>query len=140
MFRSMEHVNAKSKKNKKGKTVKLNQFLAEGNGAPAPGYALANVHNSWADEVESNEFVDSYASYASSGNRKIYLPTAPKSARDPDVDMSKLPSEPPFKAFLANVPYDVDEKDIEDFFSNLKVRYFVLNMNFLLSFLSLLVM
>ena len=40
------------------------------------------------------------------------LPTAPRAARGPDVDMSQVPDVPPFTAFLGNLPYDVEEEDI----------------------------
>lgn len=48
------------------------------------------------------------------------LPTAPRASRNV-VDAKSLPTEPPFTAFLGNLPYDVEENDIIDFFSNLKV-------------------
>ena len=49
------------------------------------------------------------------------LPTAPRAARGPDVDMSLVPDKPPFTAFIGNLPYDVEESDIYDFFRDLKV-------------------
>ena len=48
------------------------------------------------------------------------LPTAPRASRNP-ADAKNLPSEPPYTAFLGNLPYDVDENDITDFFRNLEV-------------------
>ena len=50
------------------------------------------------------------------------LPTAPRAARGPDVDISKIPDGPPYTAFLGNLPYDVDKDDILEFFSHNKVR------------------
>lgn len=52
---------------------------------------------------------------------KVLLPTAPKSTRGPDLDMSKVPSEPPFKAYLGNLPYDVTEHEINRYFNKLNV-------------------
>lgn len=53
------------------------------------------------------------------------LPTAPKASRDYDDIANKVPKEPPFMAYLSNLPYDVDEDEIADFFKNLKVwRFF----------------
>ena len=49
------------------------------------------------------------------------LPTAPRAARGPDVDTSKIPDEPPFTAFLGNLSYDVDKEDILEFFDHNKV-------------------
>jgi len=57
-------------------------------------------------------------------NRPVVLPTAPKSARAPDIDLSKIPNHPPFKAYLGNLPYETTEEEIERFFKNKKVRIF----------------
>lgn len=51
------------------------------------------------------------------------LPTAPKAARIlAGIDRSRLPSKPPFTAYIANLPYDVSEEDITQFFKDSKVR------------------
>ncbi|XP_023210935.1 eukaryotic translation initiation factor 4B-like [Centruroides sculpturatus] len=52
---------------------------------------------------------------------RIFLPTAPKAARGPDIDMSRIPTKPPFTAYVGNLPYDVNEEDIIKFFRQLKV-------------------
>ena len=49
------------------------------------------------------------------------LPTAPRAARGADVDMSKVPTSPPFTAFLGNLPFEVSADDIHEFFKQLKV-------------------
>lgn len=49
------------------------------------------------------------------------LPTAPRSAREPNIDRSRLPRSPPYTAFLGNLPYDVTEDSIKDFFRGLAV-------------------
>lgn len=54
-------------------------------------------------------------------NRSL-LPTAPRAARGPDFDPSKVPTAPPYTAFLGNLPYDISEDDIIGFFRNLKVK------------------
>ena len=54
------------------------------------------------------------------------LPTAPRAARGPDVDMSKLPKEPPYTAFLGNLPYDVEKEDILQFFHGINVSKILL--------------
>lgn len=54
---------------------------------------------------------------------KVVLPTAPKAARGPDVDLSKVPNSPPYTAFLGNLPYDVSEDDIAMFFRQLQVIF-----------------
>lgn len=45
------------------------------------------------------------------------LPTAPRAAREQaSLDMGRLPKEPPFTAFVGNLPYDCENSDIEMFF------------------------
>jgi translation initiation factor 4B len=53
------------------------------------------------------------------------LPTAPKAARGPDIDLSRVPNQPPYTAFIGNLPYDSTEDLIANFFKNLKVSSFV---------------
>ena len=36
------------------------------------------------------------------------LPTAPRAARGPDMSDDRIPHEPPFTAYIANLSYDVD--------------------------------
>lgn len=57
----------------------------------------------------------------------VVLPTAPKSSRDYEDISDKVPTEPPFCAYLSNLPYDVDEDEISDFFKDMKVRQNVLS-------------
>ena len=54
---------------------------------------------------------------------KLLLPTAPRAARGSDVDESKIPSNPPYTAYIANLPYDIDNDDVEKFFQGLSVRF-----------------
>ena len=49
------------------------------------------------------------------------LPTAPRAAREPNIDRSRLPKSPPYTAFLGNLPYDVTEDSIKEFFRGLNV-------------------
>ena len=50
------------------------------------------------------------------------LPSAPRAARGADFDPSRVPTRPPYTAFLGNLQYDICEEDIERFFMKLKVR------------------
>ena len=36
------------------------------------------------------------------------LPTAPRAARGPDMSDDRIPRDPPFTAYIANLSYDVD--------------------------------
>lgn len=53
------------------------------------------------------------------------LPTAPKAARGPDIDLSRVPAQPPYTAFVGNLPYDSTEELIANFFKNQKVCFFM---------------
>ncbi|XP_077428372.1 eukaryotic translation initiation factor 4Ba isoform X2 [Vanacampus margaritifer] len=115
------------KKNKKGKTLTLTDFLADesGGSAPAPSYPVKTT--SWADEtddldgdVSTSWHTDEDSFRAPPIDRSI-LPTAPRSAREPNIDRSRLPRSPPYTAFLGNLPYDVTEESIKDFFRGLAI-------------------
>lgn len=86
------------KKNKKGggkaSTVDLSTFLSAGGGPPAP-------------EPTAGGFV---------------LPSAPRSSMGVDIDESKLPKRPPYTAFLGNLPYEITDDDIIEFFQNRKIK------------------
>uniref|UniRef100_A0A4W5QRI5 Eukaryotic translation initiation factor 4B n=1 Tax=Hucho hucho TaxID=62062 RepID=A0A4W5QRI5_9TELE len=121
---------AKKKGNKKGKTLTLTDFLAEDNGSggnpppPQPSYAKST---SWADETDdlegdvSTSWHSGEDSYRAPAIDRNILPTAPRSAREPNVDRSRLPRSPPYTAFLGNLPYDVSEESIMDFFRGLAI-------------------
>uniref|UniRef100_A0AAY4D2Z6 Eukaryotic translation initiation factor 4B n=1 Tax=Denticeps clupeoides TaxID=299321 RepID=A0AAY4D2Z6_9TELE len=85
---------AGKKKNKKGKTLTLTDFLAEDSG----------------DDVYRAPRID-----------RSILPTAPRAAREPNIDRSRLPHNPPYTAFLGNIPYDVTEDSIKSFFHGLSI-------------------
>ncbi|XP_070966533.1 eukaryotic translation initiation factor 4B-like isoform X6 [Oncorhynchus clarkii lewisi] len=121
---------AKKKGNKKGKTLTLTDFLAEDGGSggnappPQPSYAKST---SWADETDdlegdvSTSWHTGEDSYRAPAIDRNILPTAPRSAREPNVDRSRLPRSPPYTAFLGNLPYDVSEESIKDFFRGLAI-------------------
>ena len=52
------------------------------------------------------------------------LPSAPRASRGVDIDLSKLPPNPPYTAFLGNLPFETDEEDIVNLFRGLKVCHF----------------
>uniref|UniRef100_A0A4W3HC82 Eukaryotic translation initiation factor 4B n=1 Tax=Callorhinchus milii TaxID=7868 RepID=A0A4W3HC82_CALMI len=114
------------KKQKKGKTLTLTDFLAEDGGGNTPAY-IPSKPVSWADETDDldNEVSTAWPSadedmYKPAINRAL-LPTAPRAARAPDVDTTRLPKYPPYTAFLGNLPYDVSEECIREFFHGLNI-------------------
>ncbi|EEZ97233.1 eukaryotic translation initiation factor 4B [Tribolium castaneum] len=107
----------KGKKNK-GKTLALSDFLQETPG-PVATMPIRKSTMNWADEVEDNHDVYDPRSAKAS----VVLPTAPKASRDFDDIIDKVPQEPPFIAYLTNLPYDVDESEIAAFFKNMKISH-----------------
>uniref|UniRef100_A0AAY4D1N3 Eukaryotic translation initiation factor 4B n=1 Tax=Denticeps clupeoides TaxID=299321 RepID=A0AAY4D1N3_9TELE len=115
------------KKNKKGKTLTLTDFLAEDSGGnPPPNYAPVKP-TSWADETDDLEGDVSTSwhteddVYRAPRIDRSILPTAPRAAREPNIDRSRLPHNPPYTAFLGNIPYDVTEDSIKSFFHGLSI-------------------
>uniref|UniRef100_A0A3B4BDW2 Eukaryotic translation initiation factor 4B n=1 Tax=Periophthalmus magnuspinnatus TaxID=409849 RepID=A0A3B4BDW2_9GOBI len=115
------------KKNKKGKTLTLTDFLAEDSGGNAPAPSYPTKTTSWADETDdldgdvSTSWHTEEDSYRAPPIDRSILPTAPRSAREPNIDRSRLPRSPPYTAFLGNLPYDVTEESIKDFFRGLAI-------------------
>ncbi|XP_065158884.1 eukaryotic translation initiation factor 4B-like [Atheta coriaria] len=103
----------------KGKTISLNSFPA-GDAWQCDHSDPQGAKPNWADEVE-----DTYDSYdggrREAKNTNVVLPTAPKAARGIDDLSQKLPTSPPFNVYLSNLPYDVEEDELEDFFAGLKI-------------------
>uniref|UniRef100_A0A8D3D2N2 Eukaryotic translation initiation factor 4B n=1 Tax=Scophthalmus maximus TaxID=52904 RepID=A0A8D3D2N2_SCOMX len=118
---------AAKQKNKKGKTLTLTDFLAEDSGGnnAAPSYPPKST--SWADETDdldgdvSTSWHTEEDSFRAPAIDRSILPTAPRSAREPNIDRSRLPPRPPYTAFLGNLPYEVSEESIKDFFRGLAI-------------------
>jgi len=53
-------------------------------------------------------------------NRAV-LPTAPRASRGANVDMNLVPNEPPYTAYIGNLPFEASTEDVENFFKGLKV-------------------
>ncbi|XP_059621615.1 eukaryotic translation initiation factor 4B isoform X2 [Phlebotomus argentipes] len=93
----------KKKKKTKAKAVPLQDFLAASGGVNT--VQMPRKVSSWADEIEEDEHEK---------RQIIALPTAPRASRIFNDD--SVPHSPPFLAYISNLPYDVLEEDIRDFF------------------------
>ncbi|XP_025153882.1 eukaryotic translation initiation factor 4B-like [Harpegnathos saltator] len=103
----------KKGKKKKGVTLDLMSFLADGKSSPN----VALKSTSWADDVE-----DDHEGFSSRSNKDpVILPTAPRAARGPGIDEENIPTNGPFVAYISNLPYDIDESDLVEFFSEMKI-------------------
>lgn len=66
--------------------------------------------------------MDDFEEYPSSSRKEQFvLPTAPRAARGPDFSDDRIPRDPPYTAYVANLSYEVEEEHIKEFFSKLKV-------------------
>lgn len=65
--------------------------------------------------------IEGYSSRSSKD--PVILPTAPRAARGPGIDEENIPTSPPYVAYISNLPYDVDEADLADFFADMKVDF-----------------
>ncbi|KAL1791669.1 eukaryotic translation initiation factor 4B, partial [Sigmodon hispidus] len=83
---------------------------------------------SWADETDDLE--GDVSTTWHSNDDDVYrappidcfiLPTAPRAAREPNTNRSHLPKSIPYTAFLGNLPYDVTEDSIKEFFRGLNI-------------------
>ncbi|KAL9898867.1 uncharacterized protein ACN427_006804 [Glossina fuscipes fuscipes] len=96
------------KKGRKGiaKAISLNEFLGD-TGTPAGTVqVIKKIPNFNTDSSDSD---------SSSVSHQVYqLPTAPRSQQI--FDDSSIPYEPPFVAYLSNLPFDVNETDINEYF------------------------
>ncbi|CAF0777719.1 unnamed protein product [Rotaria sp. Silwood1] len=98
-----------SKKQKKGKTMPLTDFLAA-----EPKLVTVRATN-WSEIVDSEEqevkpiVVDIGV-----------LPTAPRSAHD--FDFSTVPNNPPFVAHVANLSFEVDDEGLRRIFADLNPK------------------
>ncbi len=68
--------------------------------------------------------MDDYDDYGRGPSRPqtFVLPTAPRAALGPDIADDRIPREPPFTAYIANLSYDIDEEEIMEFFSKLRIK------------------
>ena len=66
----------------------------------------------WLDNKPSQEYF---------AEIRAQLPTAPKSALAPDIDLEQVPKAPPFTAHLSNVSYEADDNKIRAFFLESKI-------------------
>merc|ERR1712226_44269 len=111
----------KKGKNKKGKTVSLNDFLSKGSANGGPDTTTVVMPSaSWADEMDEDDNSSSKG-YATKPEAFV-LPTAPRAARGPDMSDDRIPKDPPYTAYIANLSYDVSTEVIMKFFSKLKIK------------------
>ncbi|CAF0745667.1 unnamed protein product [Rotaria sordida] len=98
-----------SKKQKKGKTIPLTDFLA------AESKLVTVRATNWSEIVDSEE-AEVKPIVVDIG----ILPTAPRSAHD--FDFSTVPTNPPFVAHVANLSFEVDDEGLRRIFADLNPK------------------
>ncbi|KAI9595729.1 hypothetical protein BDF19DRAFT_439889 [Syncephalis fuscata] len=90
--------------------------------------------SSWADEVlelptrPSSAYVDQTNDYPAGGNRGGYNDRyASRGERSDRYTRERrppaaLPDEPPFTAYIGNLPYDLRDEDVADFFGDIQIN------------------
>lgn len=104
------------KKNKEVTRVSLDEF----NQIDAPhGHSVVSLKMTGLDWAETMADYDQQASES----QQIIVPAAPRAQRGPAIDMDSLPTEPPFRVSLFNLPMSADEKEVaERFFHKIDVK------------------
>merc|ERR1712193_121680 len=72
-------------------------------------------------KLQLGEFLgDNAGNTVNIGGKTVEMPSAPKAATL-EIDITKLPPNPPFTAVVSNLPYDIEERQVWDFFGDLKI-------------------
>ncbi|CAF1269064.1 unnamed protein product [Adineta ricciae] len=105
-----ESQKAPTKKSKKGKTIALNDFLAD-----TSKTVTVRATTNWSDIVDHEEaetkpiLIDIGA-----------LPTAPRGASE--IDPNTIPTNPPFVAVVANLSFEIDDENLRRIFADLNPK------------------
>ncbi|XP_058816489.1 eukaryotic translation initiation factor 4B isoform X2 [Topomyia yanbarensis] len=105
----------KGKKASKKNKVSLGEFLTDGNATPVAQVQVAVPIKlrDWADECDDDE------DDRSTRTQMIALPTAPRATRLMYDDT--VPHNPPYLAYLSNLPYDLNDDDLYEFFDGMEI-------------------
>lgn len=104
----------KKTQGKKSK-ISLGEFLTDGQTGMVSQVQVAVPikPRNWADECDDDEDDGPRAT------QMIALPTAPRATRLLNDDT--VPHNPPFQAYISNLPYDLNDDDVYDFFGNMEI-------------------
>lgn len=95
----------KKGKKPKGKTLNLQDFLSENGGSQSNSIVTKSL--SWANECDDDD-------YANTKIETYSIPTVPRSQRV--LDDSTIPQNPPYWAHIWNLPYDLGDGEISEYF------------------------
>ncbi|XP_058444812.1 eukaryotic translation initiation factor 4B [Malaya genurostris] len=105
----------KGKKASKKNKVSLGEFLTDGNATPVSQVQVAVPLKlrDWADECDDDE------DDRPTRTQMIALPTAPRATRLLNDDT--IPHNPPYLAYISNLPYDLNDDDLYNFFDGMEI-------------------
>lgn len=105
----------KGKKTSKKNKLSLGEFLTDGNAAPMSQVQVAVPLKlrDWADECDEDD------DDRPTRTQMIALPTAPRAQRLLNDDT--IPHNPPYSAYISNLPYDLNDNDLYDFFGDMEI-------------------
>lgn len=110
-----------SNKGKK-KSVKVMSLSEFHSATPLPQEsASAQPSLNWADEMEKLDDTKSDAKPVDFTFDRSQLPTATKAALEPDIDLTQVPTKPPFTAHLSNISFEADENKVRNFFTGCNI-------------------
>lgn len=99
-------------KKSKGQKLDIDEFVDTNN--------FKMVDSSWADIMEDEDVIVP---------QHHSLPSAPKSALGPEVDLAAVPTIGPYKAHVTNLQYEVTEDQLTDLFKGLSVSVIIMCAN-----------
>ncbi|XP_035789363.1 eukaryotic translation initiation factor 4B-like isoform X2 [Anopheles albimanus] len=105
----------KGKKTKKNK-LSLGEFLTDGNTGALNQVQISvpvKLSGDWGDDVDDDDDDRSVRTQV------IALPTAPRATRIMNDD--SIPHHPPFSIYVSNLPYDINDEDLYDFFPGMDI-------------------
>lgn len=105
----------KGKKASKKNKLSLGEFLTDGNAAAVSQVQVAVPvkFSNWADECDEDE------DDRPTRTQLIALPTAPRATRLLNDDT--VPHNPPYQAYISNLPYDLTDSDVYEFFAGMEI-------------------
>merc|ERR1712142_1124382 len=84
-------------------------------------FAMGKGKRTKGTKVALGDFIgESSGNTVNVGGKTVEMPSAPR-ASTLEIDVSKLPSRPPYTALVANLAYDVTEEDLLKFFDGIEL-------------------